>query len=93
MVCQRCRGLLVCETFDDLSSGTDSLYRATRCLNCGCIEDAVVRANRFRRLENMRVSPSRRVRTSDVECITIPSEAYASLPGAFAAAANAPGRS
>ncbi len=49
MVCQRCRGLLVCETFDDLSSGTDSLYNATRCINCGCIEDAVVRANRFRR--------------------------------------------
>ncbi len=47
MVCQRCRGLLVCETFDDLSSGTDSLYRATRCINCGCIEDAVVRANRL----------------------------------------------
>lgn len=35
MVCQRCRGLLVCETFDDLSSGTDSLYRATRCINWG----------------------------------------------------------
>jgi hypothetical protein len=51
MVCQRCRGLLVCETFDDLSSGTDSLYNATRCINCGCIEDAIVRANRFRRSE------------------------------------------
>jgi hypothetical protein len=79
MVCQRCRGLLVCETFDDLSSGTDSLYRATRCINCGCIEDAVVRANRFRRSEKMRVSPTRRVRTGNVERITIPSEAYASI--------------
>jgi hypothetical protein len=46
MVCQRCRGLLVCETFDDLSIETDSLYNATRCINCGCIEDVVVRANR-----------------------------------------------
>jgi hypothetical protein len=79
MVCQRCRGLLVCETFDDLSSGTDSLYRATRCINCGCIEDAVVRANRFRRSENMRGSLNRRVRTGDVERITISSEVHASL--------------
>ena len=78
MVCQRCRGLLVCETFDDLSSGTDCLYRATRCINCGCIEDAVVRANRVRRSENMRVTPRRRVRTRDVDRITIPSEVYAS---------------
>ena len=46
MVCQRCRGLLVCETFDDLNIETDSLYTATRCINCGCIEDVVVRANR-----------------------------------------------
>lgn len=33
MVCQRCRGLLVCETFDDWGIETDSLYTATRCLN------------------------------------------------------------
>ena len=79
MVCQRCRGLLVCETFDDLSIGTDFLYRATRCINCGCIEDAVVRANRFRRSEKMRVSLRRRVRTGDVERIKIPLEAYASI--------------
>jgi hypothetical protein len=37
MVCQRCQGLLVCETFDDLNIDTDSLYTGTRCLNCGCI--------------------------------------------------------
>lgn len=48
MVCQRCRGLLVRETFDDPNIETDSLYAGTRCINCGCIEDAVVRANRFR---------------------------------------------
>jgi len=60
MVCQRCRGLLVCETFNNLNIETDSLYRATRCINCGCIEDAVVRANRFRRLEKIRRAPLRR---------------------------------
>jgi hypothetical protein len=79
MVCQRCRGLLVYETFDDLSSGTDSLYRATRCINCGCIEDAVVRANRFRRSEKMRGSLRRRVKTGNVERITIRSEEYAAI--------------
>lgn len=55
MVCKRCRGLLVYETFDDL--GMES---ATRCLNCGCIEDAVVRANRFRPSETTRGVPRRR---------------------------------
>jgi len=79
MVCQRCRELLVCETFDDLSSGTDSLYRATRRINCGCIEDAVVRANRFRRSEKMRVSLRRRVRTGNVERIKIHLDVYASI--------------
>ncbi len=78
MVCQRCRGLLVCETFNDLNIETDSLYRVTRCINCRCIEDAVVRANRFRRSEKVRATPRRRVRMGNVERITIPSEAYAS---------------
>jgi len=72
------RWLLVCETFNDLNIETDSLYTATRCINCGCIEDAVVRANRFHRSEKVRVSPRRRVKTGNVERITIPSEAYAS---------------
>jgi hypothetical protein len=60
MVCNRCRGLLVFETFDDLCIGTESLYTATRCINCGCIEDAVVRANRFRHSETIRTIPHRR---------------------------------
>ncbi len=60
MVCQRCGGLVVCETFDDLGIQTDSLYTATRCINCGYIEDAVVRANRFRRSDRTRAIPHRR---------------------------------
>jgi hypothetical protein len=28
MRCQRCRGLMVCETFDDLNIETHSLYSA-----------------------------------------------------------------
>ena len=60
MVCQRCRGLLVHETMGNLNIETNCPYTATRCLNCGCIEDAVVRANRFRRSERTRGVPRRR---------------------------------
>ena len=47
MLCQRCRGLLVRETFDGLSQEADMLCLATRCINCGSIEDSVIRANRL----------------------------------------------
>ena len=47
MVCQRCRGLLVHETFDGLSPEGDMMCLATRCLNCGSLEDSVIRTNRL----------------------------------------------
>ncbi len=47
MFCQRCKGLLVCETYGELLEGSSRQRPATRCLNCGCIEDAVIRANRL----------------------------------------------
>ena len=47
MRCQRCEGLLVYEKFDELRYGTGGLCPATRCINCGCIEDSVVRVNRL----------------------------------------------
>lgn len=79
MRCQRCRGLMVCETFDDLNIETDSLYSATRCINCGCIEDAVVRANRSRPSVRRRATPRGRVRNGGVVCIKIHSEEHASI--------------
>ena len=48
MLCQRCRGLLVRVTFDDLSEEVCRVSPATRCVNCGCIEDEIVLANRLR---------------------------------------------
>jgi hypothetical protein len=60
MRCQRCRGLLVYETFGALNLGRGRLRTVTRCINCGCIEDAVVRANRVRRPERIRSIPRRR---------------------------------
>lgn len=79
MRCQRCRGLMVCETFDDLHIETNCRYYARRCINCGCVEDAVIRANRFRRSEGTRKFSLRRVRKGDVACIKIHSEEYASI--------------
>jgi uncharacterized Zn finger protein len=48
MRCPRCRGLLVHETFGDLRQERARMSPATRCINCGCVEDSVVRANRLR---------------------------------------------
>lgn len=79
MVCRRCRGLLVRETFDDLRIETDARDTATRCLNCGCIEDAIIRANRSSRSGRRRATPSGRVRKSDSAYIKMYSKAYASI--------------
>jgi uncharacterized Zn finger protein len=48
MVCRRCSGLLVRETFDHLREETARLYPTTRCINCGHIEDSVILTNRLR---------------------------------------------
>ena len=77
MVCQRCHGLLVCDTFDDLNIRADALYTATRCINCGYIEDAVVRANRFRRSMKTRGTSRRGGRTSDGQRIKTLVDLYA----------------
>jgi len=66
MVCQRCRGLLVREPIGDLNITTGRPSTVTRCINCGCIEDAVVRANRFRPSVRMRESRRRMVRKEAV---------------------------
>ena len=59
MLCQRCRGLLVHETFDGLSQEADMMCLATRCINCGSIEDSVVRANRLHPPAAKRAVPRR----------------------------------
>jgi RNase P subunit RPR2 len=65
MICPRCRGLLVREPVDGLNIKTDRLFTATRCLNCGCVEDAVMRANRFRPSVKTRENPRKLVRKAD----------------------------
>jgi hypothetical protein len=66
MRCQRCQGLLVSETFGGLNIEANALCLATRCINCGCVEDVVVRSNRFCRSEKTREVPRRKARTGDV---------------------------
>lgn len=79
MLCQRCRGLLVRETFDDLREEIGRMTPATRCINCGCIEDSVVRANRLRLLSAKRSAPRGMVRKEGVVFIHTHSEKCGSV--------------
>jgi len=49
--------MLVRETFSDLREETARLCPVTRCINCGNIEDTVVRANRLHSHVAKRSSP------------------------------------
>ena len=66
MACQRCSGLLVRETFDSLSAEAGIMCQVTRCINCGYIEDSVVRANRLHPLPAKRSMPRGMVRKGGV---------------------------
>ena len=48
MSCTRCGGLIVIEMFSDLREEySRAEFQGGRCLNCGCIEDSVIRANQL----------------------------------------------
>ena len=74
MLCQRCRGLLVRETFIELRQEASSMYPATRCLNCGYIEDTIVRTNRLRPPASKRPMPRGMVRKTSALFIHTRSE-------------------
>ena len=61
MFCQRCRGLLVRETFGDLREGKGRTGLAIRCINCGYLEDSVMRSNRLCTPATKRSVPRMRV--------------------------------
>lgn len=46
MLCARCGGLLNQDSWDSNSLGQQSILKSTRCVNCGCVDDPVIRANR-----------------------------------------------
>jgi len=59
MACERCGGFIVAEQLrEHLAAGSSGKLEAMRCLNCGNLEDAVIRANR--------VGPRGRGRTARV---------------------------
>ena len=62
MLCHRCNGLLVYERFSELREDADGMYPATRCINCGHIEDSVIYSNRLRPPSTKRSIPRRMVR-------------------------------
>lgn len=66
MLCERCRGLLVCEIFTELNDEISTMCPATRCLNCGDVEDAVIRANHRRPPMAQQSVPHRIVRRAEV---------------------------
>ena len=72
MVCQRCRGLLVHETFCNLRIEESARYHATRCINCGCIEDAIILANRVRNSGS--TQGIQHMSSGNVECTMIHTE-------------------
>ena len=46
MTCQRCKGLMVQERYDDVGLGSAGYeVSAWRCLNCGAIVDSVIAAH------------------------------------------------
>lgn len=77
MICQRCRGLLVRESFGDLREETGCMCPATRCINCGYIEDSVVRANRLRPPAAKRAVSRGMVKKEGVVLIKSHAEEYA----------------
>lgn len=79
MICQRCKGLLVHETFGDLREEAGCMCPATRCINCGYIEDSVVRANRLRPPAAKWSTPRGTVKEGGVVFLRPHSERYCSI--------------
>lgn len=79
MACQRCRGLLVREIFGDLREETGRISPATRCINCGYVEDSVVRANRLRPPAAKRSVPRGMVRNGGVMVLRSHAENHGSI--------------
>ena len=61
MLCRRCSGRRVGETFANLREETPRVCSARRCSNCGSLEYSVVRANRLRPASGTTLDASRDV--------------------------------
>ena len=79
MLCQRCSGLLVRETIDDLREETGRMCLVTRCINCGYIGDSVVRANHLHPPSVRRSAPHGMVRKGEVVFLRLHPERCGSI--------------
>jgi hypothetical protein len=74
MLCTRCGGLLVIDDIMDLWEESSQMRsQAYRCVNCGCVEDPTIRANRQRALAATCLAPhdpGRNGRMGSVELIS-----------------------
>lgn len=58
MLCTRCGGLLIIDDSMDLHLESSQIRsQGYRCVNCGCIEDATIRANRRHALSAKYLGP------------------------------------
>lgn len=79
MLCQRCSGLLVRETFDDLRVETGRMCMATRCINCGYIADELVRVHHLHPPAAKRAVPHGVTRKPSVQFLQSHAERYGPL--------------
>ena len=76
MRCQRYKGLIVRETHSELREKTGCMSPTARCINCGYIEDSVVRANRVHSPAKKRSMPRVMVKKSRFVFINAHSGGY-----------------
>lgn len=63
MRCHRCEGLLIAESSLNLGEGSSQAWlNVFRCVNCGSVEDPLIRANRVRPVRVLPPSRARRYR-------------------------------
>jgi hypothetical protein len=72
MICQRCKGLLVRENLGDQREEAGCMVLATRGINCGYLEDSVMRANPLCPPAAKRAVPRMIVRKGGVVFNTLP---------------------
>ena len=79
MICLRCLGLMIEDQFIDLEGAFGEMWATSwRCVNCGCVHDAVIEQHRQARQEKVSVSPRGEAEYQDEE-VPLGAEAFIRL--------------
>ena len=79
MNCLRCQGLMVEDQFIDLEGAFGEMWATSfRCVNCGCVHDAVIERHREARQEKVSVPPTGELGYRDEE-VPLGAEAFIRL--------------